>query len=85
MVGQAVRDVRTAPIPPPADPPAAPTVAALRTVVDDLAASSHAIGELMLEVAPAYPPPARPPTSSRCCASRSGSRSTTGSLPGATP
>ncbi|MFF2852079.1 hypothetical protein ACFVT5_38005 [Streptomyces sp. NPDC058001] len=28
--------------------------AAPRTVVDDLAASSHAIGELMLEVAPAY-------------------------------
>ncbi|MEU3829809.1 hypothetical protein AB0F36_31520 [Streptomyces sp. NPDC029080] len=31
-----------------------PTVAALRRVVDDLAASSHAMGELMLEVAPAY-------------------------------
>ncbi|WP_345655345.1 hypothetical protein [Streptomyces tremellae] len=46
--------VRAAPPPPPADPPADPTVAALRAVVDDLAASSHAIGELMLEVAPAY-------------------------------
>ncbi|WP_307168123.1 hypothetical protein [Streptomyces sp. B3I7] len=54
MVRQAVRDVRTAPPPPPADPPADPTVAALRRVVDDLAASTYAIGELMLEVAPAY-------------------------------
>ncbi|MFB6991327.1 hypothetical protein ACFC0C_26615 [Streptomyces sp. NPDC056178] len=54
MVRQAVRDVRTAPPPPPADPPADPAVAALRRVVDDLAASTHAIGELMLEVAPAY-------------------------------
>ncbi|MGW4983809.1 hypothetical protein [Streptomyces mirabilis] len=54
VVRQAVRDVRTAPPPPPADPPADPTVAALRRVVDDLAASAHAIGELMLEVAPAY-------------------------------
>ncbi|MGW6744882.1 hypothetical protein ACWGDX_29800 [Streptomyces sp. NPDC055025] len=54
VVRQAVRDVRTAPPPPPADPPADPAVAALRRVVDDLAASSHAIGELMLEVAPAY-------------------------------
>ncbi|MGW2689456.1 hypothetical protein ACWC6I_40645 [Streptomyces sp. NPDC001414] len=53
VVRQAVRDIRTAP-PPPADPPADPTAAALRRVVDDLAASSHAIGELMLEVAPAY-------------------------------
>ncbi|WP_198958442.1 hypothetical protein, partial [Amycolatopsis sp. KNN50.9b] len=54
VVRQAVRDVRTAPTPPPADPPADPTIAALRAVVDDLATSSHAIGELMLEVAPAY-------------------------------
>ncbi|MGC5359575.1 hypothetical protein ACPXCS_37190 [Streptomyces sp. DT190] len=54
VVRQAVRDVRTAPPPPPADPPADPAVAALRAVVDDLAASTHAIGELMLEVAPAY-------------------------------
>ncbi|MEU7087991.1 hypothetical protein [Streptomyces achromogenes] len=46
--------VRTAPPPPPADPPADPAVAALRRAVDDLAASTHAIGELMLEVAPAY-------------------------------
>ncbi|MFF1285724.1 hypothetical protein [Streptomyces sp. NPDC058299] len=44
MVRQAVRDIRTAPPPPPADPPADPTVAA----------STHAIGELMLEVGPAY-------------------------------
>ncbi|MEU0061087.1 hypothetical protein [Streptomyces sp. NPDC006334] len=54
VVRQAVRDIRTAPPPPPADPPADPTLAALRRVVDDLAASTHAIGELMLEVAPAY-------------------------------
>ncbi|MFF1401485.1 hypothetical protein ACFVZD_48460 [Streptomyces sp. NPDC058287] len=54
VVRQAVLDVRTAPPPPPADPPADPTAAALRAVVDDLAASAHAIGELMLEVAPAY-------------------------------
>ncbi|MGW4103083.1 hypothetical protein [Streptomyces sp. NPDC004976] len=45
MVRQAVRDVRTAPPPPPADPLADPTVAALCAVVDDLAASTHAIGE----------------------------------------
>ncbi|MEU2856559.1 hypothetical protein [Streptomyces syringium] len=44
----------SAPPPPPAEPPTDPTVAALRRVVDDLAASTHAIGELMLEVAPAY-------------------------------
>ncbi|MEV5886996.1 hypothetical protein AB0L74_30735 [Streptomyces sp. NPDC052020] len=31
--------------PPPADPPAGPAVAALRAVADDLAASTHAIGE----------------------------------------
>ncbi|GHE78746.1 hypothetical protein GCM10018785_53600 [Streptomyces longispororuber] len=54
VVRQAVRDVRTAPPPPPADPPADPTVAALRRVADDLAASTHAIGELVLEIAPAY-------------------------------
>ncbi|MET7607111.1 hypothetical protein ABZS96_32515 [Streptomyces avermitilis] len=54
VVRQAVRDVRTAPPPAPADPPADPTLAALRAVVDDLAASTHAIGELMLEVAPVY-------------------------------
>ncbi|MER5227293.1 hypothetical protein [Streptomyces flaveus] len=54
VVRQAVRDVRTAPPPPPADPSADPALAALRAVADDLAASTHAIGELMLEVAPAY-------------------------------
>lgn len=43
----------SAPPPPPADPPADPTAAALRRAVDDLAASSYAIGEQMLEVAPA--------------------------------
>ncbi|MFI6731145.1 hypothetical protein [Streptomyces atratus] len=54
VVRQAVRDIRMAPPPPPSDPPADPTLAALRRTVDDLAASTHAIGELMLEVAPAY-------------------------------
>ncbi|MEU6011509.1 hypothetical protein [Streptomyces sp. NPDC047453] len=54
VVRQAVRDVRTAPPLPPAGPPADPALAALRAVVDDLAASTHAIGELMLEVAPTY-------------------------------
>lgn len=54
VVRQAVRDVRTAPPPAPAEPPADPAVAALRAVVDDLAACSHQLGELMLEVAPAY-------------------------------
>ncbi|WP_369169154.1 hypothetical protein AB5J49_15120 [Streptomyces sp. R28] len=46
MVRQAVRDVRTTPPPPPADQPADPALAALRRVVDDLAANTHAIGEL---------------------------------------
>ncbi|ASQ91841.1 hypothetical protein [Streptomyces sp. 11-1-2] len=50
MVRQAVRDVRTAPPPPPADPLADPALAAMRPVVDDLAASTHQLGELMLEV-----------------------------------
>ncbi|MFB7454503.1 hypothetical protein [Streptomyces sp. NPDC056194] len=45
-VRQAVRDVRTA--------PPVPAVVALRAVVDDLAASTRQVGELMLEVAPAY-------------------------------
>ncbi|MFD5557626.1 hypothetical protein ACFWIA_27770 [Streptomyces sp. NPDC127068] len=54
MVRQAVHDVRTAPSQAPAEPSADPAVAALRVVVDDLAACSHQLGELMLEVAPAY-------------------------------
>ncbi|MFJ4569075.1 hypothetical protein ACIP4U_36565 [Streptomyces caelestis] len=49
VVRQAVRDIRTAPPPPPDDPPADPTVAALRRVIDDFAASTHAIGEAVLE------------------------------------
>ncbi|MEV7282917.1 hypothetical protein [Streptomyces sp. NPDC093111] len=52
VVRRAIHDVRTAP--PPAELPADPAAAALRVVVDELAASTHAIGELMLEVAPAY-------------------------------
>ncbi|ARZ72508.1 hypothetical protein M1P56_16560 [Streptomyces sp. HU2014] len=43
MLRQAVRDVRTAPLPPPAEPPADPAIAALHRVVDDLTASTHAI------------------------------------------
>ncbi|MFF3159789.1 hypothetical protein ACFVRE_41385, partial [Streptomyces sp. NPDC057910] len=54
VVRQAVRDVRTAPPPPPAAPPADPAVAALRAVAGGLAANAHRLGELMLEVAPAY-------------------------------
>ncbi|WP_327575393.1 hypothetical protein [Streptomyces sp. NBC_00145] len=56
VVRQVVRDVRTAPaLPlPPADPSADPVLAALRAVVDELAAHTHQVGELMLEVAPAY-------------------------------
>jgi len=54
VVRQAVHDVRTAQPPPPADPPTTPTMAALRAATADLYASAHAIGELMLEVAPAY-------------------------------
>ncbi|MFF1594082.1 hypothetical protein ACFVY0_39220 [Streptomyces sp. NPDC058286] len=54
VVRQAVHDVRTTPPPPPACPSADPALAALRAVVDDLAASTYAIGELMLEAAPAH-------------------------------
>jgi len=53
VVRQAVGDVRTAPVP-PADPPADPALAVLRAVADGLAAGTHAIGELIREVAPAY-------------------------------
>ncbi|MEV6123113.1 hypothetical protein AB0M23_21805 [Streptomyces sp. NPDC052077] len=53
VVRQAVRDVRTAP-PPPAGPSADPLVVAGRQLTDDLFASAYEIGELMLEVAPAY-------------------------------
>ncbi|MGW2051963.1 hypothetical protein ACWCPF_43615 [Streptomyces sp. NPDC001858] len=54
VVRQAVRDVRTAPLPLSDSPSADPRVAAGRQLADDLFASAHAIGELMLEVAPAY-------------------------------
>ncbi|MFF0754550.1 hypothetical protein [Streptomyces sp. NPDC004267] len=54
VVRQAVRDVRTSPPPPPADPATDPLVAAGRQLTDNLFASAHAIGELMLEVAPSY-------------------------------
>ncbi|MFJ9417739.1 hypothetical protein ACIRPT_26770 [Streptomyces sp. NPDC101227] len=64
VVRQAARDVRSAP---PADPPADPTLAALRRFVDDLAVSTHVIGELMLGVAPrTCPTPLRPTSSPRC-------------------
>lgn len=49
-----MHDVRTAPPPPPAKPPADQAVADLRRLVDDLASAEHAIGELMLQVAPGY-------------------------------
>ncbi|MFI6689749.1 hypothetical protein [Streptomyces sp. NPDC050485] len=42
------------PTAPGADPAADPFVAEGRRVVDELAATAHAIGELMLEVAPAH-------------------------------
>ncbi|AVH61803.1 MULTISPECIES: hypothetical protein [Streptomyces] len=54
VVRQAVRDVRIAPPPPPVDPSADPVVAAGRQLTANLFSSAHAIGELMLEVAPAY-------------------------------
>ncbi|WP_414170881.1 hypothetical protein ACMATS_37770 (plasmid) [Streptoverticillium reticulum] len=43
------------PPPPPGDPSADPAIAALRRVGDEVAASAHAIGELLTEAAPAYP------------------------------
>ncbi|MFH9202284.1 hypothetical protein ACH4KT_33330 [Streptomyces anulatus] len=54
VVRQAVRNVRSAPPLPPAEPLADPALAELRHVVDDLAATTHQLGELVLEVAPAY-------------------------------
>ncbi|MFE9565894.1 hypothetical protein ACFYM0_32835 [Streptomyces sp. NPDC006487] len=54
VVHQAVRELRAAPPEPPDAPPADPGLAELRRVVADLAVSAHAMGELFLEVAPAY-------------------------------
>ncbi|MEU1378001.1 hypothetical protein ABZ442_30755 [Streptomyces triculaminicus] len=54
VVRQAVRDVRTVPPPRRADPQADPTLAELRRLGDDLFANLYRVGELMLEVAPAY-------------------------------
>ncbi|MFE5197959.1 hypothetical protein ACFQ93_30185 [Streptomyces sp. NPDC056601] len=54
MFRQAVRDVRNAPQPAPVASPKDPALAALHAAVNQLLASSHALGEPMLEVAPAY-------------------------------
>ncbi|MFC8270332.1 hypothetical protein ACFUIZ_32125 [Streptomyces cinereoruber] len=54
VVRRAVRDVRIAPTLLAAEPPTDPTFAALRTAVDDLTATVHALGELMLDIALAY-------------------------------
>ncbi|AEY94154.1 hypothetical protein SHJG_p1023 (plasmid) [Streptomyces hygroscopicus subsp. jinggangensis 5008] len=55
MGHQAARAIRAAPpLQSPRDPPADPSLAAARRLVDDLAANTHAIGELLLEVAPVY-------------------------------
>lgn len=54
VVRRAVRDVRTAPSPAPVEPAADPAVTGRRAVVDDLAACSHQLGDLLLGVVPAY-------------------------------
>ncbi|MFD5372694.1 hypothetical protein [Streptomyces sp. NPDC127103] len=54
VVREAVHEVRAAPRPAPGDPTGAPVLAALQGAVDRLLAACHAMGELMLEVAPAY-------------------------------
>lgn len=60
VVRQAVHDVRTAQFPAPADPPGPtdplvdPVITAMRAEVENLFSCAHQIGELMLEVAPAY-------------------------------
>ncbi|MEU2578856.1 hypothetical protein ACIP3B_36450 [Streptomyces anulatus] len=48
VVRQAVRDVRAALLPPPAGPPADPSLAELRHVVDDLAARRYALSGTIL-------------------------------------
>lgn len=56
VVRQAVHDVRTAPpaLPAPAGPPSDPLVIEGRRHCEALAAVQRQLGELMLEVAPAY-------------------------------
>ncbi|MGW3498945.1 hypothetical protein [Streptomyces sp. NPDC001020] len=85
VVRQAVRDVHTAPPPPPADLPADPTVAAARAIVDDLAAINHKIGELMLEVAPAYLSDTEAADVLALLCEQIGATPTADSLPAATP
>ncbi|MFC7920982.1 hypothetical protein [Streptomyces cinereoruber] len=48
VVRQAVRDVRTVPPPPPAEPSADPALTTLHTLVDELVTATHAVGKLML-------------------------------------
>ncbi|MFD3968540.1 hypothetical protein [Streptomyces bacillaris] len=54
MAARPTQEPTGSPPPQPAEPPADPALAELRRVVDDLAAHTHQLGELMLEVAPAY-------------------------------
>ncbi|WP_256985415.1 hypothetical protein OG728_37260 [Streptomyces microflavus] len=75
MVRQAVRTA------PPTGPPADPALAELRHAVDELAATTDQLGELMLEVAPPTCPTPRPPTSWPRCARISERTSTTASPP----
>ncbi|MFJ4576776.1 hypothetical protein ACIP4W_36330 [Streptomyces sp. NPDC088846] len=85
VVRQTVRDVRTAPPPAPFDPPADPALTELRRVVDDLAATTHQLGELMLEVAPAYLSGTAAADVLAPLCEQIGEPSTTASPPAATP
>ncbi|MGW6396338.1 hypothetical protein ACWFR1_38890 [Streptomyces sp. NPDC055103] len=60
VVRQAVHDIRTPPSP-PAEPTADPTITAGRALGDELLATRHEIGKLMLTVDRHVPPTAPPP------------------------